>query len=96
MIDQETLIKSCLQLFVRMISDTDSFTCDFDAEDLCGWTQDKTDDYEWVKTFVSIELFLLFLCQSGSSHLPVSIMYYQRMNQEVVFFIAGESNSGYH
>ena len=72
MVDEEILINSCSQLFVRMISDTDSFTCNFDAEDLCGWTQDKTDDYEWVKTYVSIELFLLFSCQSESSRLPVA------------------------
>ena len=39
--------------FLIYIADIDGFTCDFNSNDLCGWKQDKTDQFDWIRTYVS-------------------------------------------
>lgn len=38
---------------VGFIVDIDGFTCDFNSRNLCGWTQDHSDDFDWIRTYVS-------------------------------------------
>ena len=46
-------LKTCYMYlqFALVIADTDGFTCEFESEDYCGWTNSNSDHFDWVRNY---------------------------------------------